>query len=123
MSDQPANDFPKTEGANGVPPPATGSDPYETKLRAWCEKHGVRHPDDGEVEELFIEPESDMDDAISQETIPGGKYVDLFDCYGWRERYKIEDLRAHVAKHGKLSTWADFEKLGDLESRDVADDE
>lgn len=94
-------------------------DAYEAKLRAWCQRMGVRHPDDPEPEELFIEPESEMAETIESEVQPDGVHVDLFDLTGWRERYKLADLRALVAKHGKLATWDDFARLGDLESTDV----
>ena len=108
---------PKTPTALDVP----ACSDHDTRLREWCQKHGVRHPDDGLPEELFIEPDSEMDETIDQEIQDDGIHVDLFDCSGWRERYKLADLRAHVAKHGKLSTWDDFAKLGDLQSADVAD--
>jgi hypothetical protein len=99
-----------------------GSADYETRMAEWCAKHGVRNPDDGEPEETFIEPDSDMDETISEEIQDDGKHVDIYDCYGWRERFKIAELRAHVAKHGKLATWDDFARLGDLNSKDVADE-
>lgn len=63
-----------------------GSDPYEAKLRAWCQRMGVRHPDDPEPVELFIEPDSELDDTIDSEVQNDGVHVDLFDMAGWRER-------------------------------------
>lgn len=101
---------------------ASGSDSYEARLAEWCAKHSVRHPDEGEPVELFIEPESEMDEVLQQPEIKGDRVI-LSDLYGWAESYKLADLRAHVAKHGKLSTWDDFAKLGDLDSKDVADDD
>ena len=104
----------------GVPPLATGSDPYDAKLAEWCAKNGVRHPDEGEPVELFIEPESEMDDVLQEPEIKGDRVI-LSDLYGSAESYKLADLRAHVAKHGKLSTWDDFAKLGDLDSKDATE--
>lgn len=100
---------------------ATGSDPYDAKISEWCAKHGVTHPEQGEPAELFIEPESEMDYVLQEPEIKGNRVI-LSDLYGWAESYKLTDLRDHVAKHGKLSTWDDFAKLSDLESKDVSDD-
>lgn len=99
---------------------ASGSDSYEARLAEWCAKHSVRHPDEGEPVEIFIEPKSEMDDVLQEPEIKGERVI-LSDLYGWAMSYRLADLRAHVAKHGKLSTWDDFAKLGDLDGKDVAD--
>lgn len=95
-------------------PVKESADEYEDKLTRWREKHGVC---EDACEELFIEPESDMDNTITQET--EGLYTILCDELGWAERYRTTELRAHVKKHGKLATWDDFARLGALESEDL----
>lgn len=96
------------------------SDDYEARLAAWCEKHNVRNPAAGEEPmELFIEPGSEMDETLRQEV--DGAHTILMDYLGWAEKFKTADLRALVAKHGRLATWDDFARLGELKSTDVGD--
>lgn len=96
---------------------------HEKYMAEWHKKHGVPASDEAgpSAYELFIEPESDMDDTLRVE-VKGDKVI-LSDHAGWAEEYKLADIKALVAKHGKLATWEDFARLGALKSRDVADDD
>lgn len=95
-------------------------DEHEKYMAEWHKKHGMP-VDLAHASETFLEPDSEMDDTLTVWLV--GDRLQLSDSYGWAEEYALTDIRALVKEHGKLATWDDFSRLGDLESRDCADDE
>lgn len=111
----------------GSATPGSALDGYDQRLKEWCEKRGVHHGDlhrqetflDDSDEDGEFEGEDDGPISLCEDFDEDGVHVELYDLYGWRERFKVADLRAHCAKHGKIKTWKDFAKLADVPSEDV----
>lgn len=99
-------------------PGERAEDGYDARLKKWAEERGLHHPGLTE-DETFLADDYEGDDAISLSEDFDGLHVELSDGYGWRARFLITDLRAHCAKHGKITTWKDFEKLADVPREDV----
>lgn len=96
---------------------------HEAYMAEWHKKHGVPATDEAgpDAYTLFIQPDSEMDETLQME-VKGDRIV-ISDYCGWAEEYALADIKAFVAKYGKLATWDDFARLGELKSRDCADDE
>jgi hypothetical protein len=105
--------------------PGSAQDGYDQRLKDWCEKRGLHHGDLHRQETFLDDSEEDEENdddgpiSLCEDFDADGVHVELYDLYGWRARYKVADLRAHCAKHGKIGTWKDFEKLGAVPHEDV----